>query len=132
MSSRVVALVSVLSGAVLALWYVRGEVAAQTYKEQDIGSDYIEQTSSTGCPGADEMSQNAATAGVTEFDVDALEQLNQQNGGIVAEPVVRERMPGGEVIYRLCIESEKFWLLRLRRKQTQGFKSSFRSICSAS
>ena len=98
-SLRVVALVGVLSGAVLAFWYVRGEVSAQTYKEQDIGFDYIEQTSSTGCPSADEISKNAATAGITESDIDALEQLNQQNGGIVAEPVVRERTPDGEVIY---------------------------------
>ena len=99
MSLRVVALVSVLSGAVLAFWYVRGEGAAQTSKEQDIGSDYIEQTSSTGCPSLDEMRQNAVIAGITKSDIDALDQLNRQNGGIIAEPVVRERTPDGEVIY---------------------------------
>lgn len=45
------------------------------------------------------MSQNAAISGITEADIEDLDRMNQQNGGIVAEPVVRERTPYGEVIY---------------------------------
>lgn len=95
---KVAALVSILGILASVFLSTRSEVEAQTSGRQDTDSN-IEHVSSVGCPSVDEMNRNAAAAGITEADIDALEQMNQQNGGITAEPIVRERLPGGEVIY---------------------------------
>jgi hypothetical protein len=99
MPLKIATLLIVLGIVVSAFLYVRSGVNAQTYKKQEI-DNRAEPTYSVGCPSADEMSRNAAASGLTEADIDALEQqMQQQDGGIVAEPVVRERLPGGEIIY---------------------------------
>ena len=99
MALKVATLAIVLGIVASAFLYVRSGVDAQTYKKQGIDNDSTKHASSVGCPSADEMSQNAAASGLTEADINALEQMNKQNGGIVAEPIVRERLPGGEIIY---------------------------------
>ena len=98
MSLKVVTLAIIL-GTVSVVLYVSNEMSAQADKKQEIDNTSPEQASSVGCPSAEVMSQNAAASGLTEADIDALEQMNQQNGGIVAEPMIRERTPDGEIIY---------------------------------
>jgi hypothetical protein len=97
-SLKVATLTIILSIVASAFLCVRSGVDAQTYQKQTVDNS-AGRASSVGCPSADEMSQNAAASGLTEADIDALEQMHQQSGGIVAEPIVRERLPGGEIIY---------------------------------
>lgn len=98
MSLKIATLVSIL-GIVSAFLHVRSGVDAQIYRKQEIDINSVEHTSSTGCPSTDEMNRNAAVSGLTEAEIDALEEVHQQNGGITAEPIIRERMPDGEIIY---------------------------------
>ena len=99
MASLKVVTLAIILGIVSFVLYIGNRVDAQTYKNQEIDSNSLEPTPSVGCPSADVMSRNATASRLTEADINALEQMNQQNGGIVAEPIIRERTPDGEIIY---------------------------------
>lgn len=96
---KIATLATIIGIVVSAFLSVRSGVDAQTHNEQEITNNSAEPDSSTGCPSIDEMSRNAAASGLTEADIDALEQMDRQNGEISAKPVVQERTPGGEIIY---------------------------------
>ena len=99
MSLKVATLTTILGIAASTFLYVRNEVDAQPHSEKIIDNNSVEQTSSIGCPNTEEMNRNAAESGVTEADIDALNQMAQQDGSIVTEPTIRERTPSGEIIY---------------------------------